>query len=705
MSTLSGFEPTSSHVHLGFWTNWSQGRTMGATLTLTRSNGNLLVAFLAIFVGGTGRSFWRLGCFAFHHLFSSSMPEDGLYHQRQAILRNSDTAEDGAWRLIHSFLAWRRLGLRPAMRLLPILLFAIMTACSFGVASIFSSHVTSDTNNEVLLAGKNCSLFEPTDYTTHITEAILNPFLAQSASAYLNQVLKCYTGTGRRGDGCNLYVQPQLPLTVTANASCPFNSSMCKSQSENIVLDTGYIDSNDHLGINSPQGDRIQTRLVFSCAPLVTENFYEFVNDTTDGPRMRYFYGPSMFSTRLVPNGTNWTFEYPLNTHFPNDTASSNLPRQEYTLSPQYAWDKDDFNSGFEPIEQLRRPDVELSLFFLSSNNIAYAEPVDDPWFAAHKEARTAGVYVQDEPVRVLGCASQVQYCDANTQNRRCEPLRSVYANVTESISKVWTSQRQRDLVISFDRIFSATRMGILEIVASIGAAALRARYSLQYTISGPLPPDQWQLELEYWAKGMLASLQASVVTFVNGAPIKELEPYMYMPKKNDTGLNYMCHRQKIVTAAFSSFSVFGMAMILLVGGIIMLLDLTMEPFTFWLQRRNFSKLYTSSQDWREKSLRFPAEHGTHPLYASLEWTATSTLQLQRLAHEALGYGQWSKSADENPVTRTGERLAVLDVGNVKHPALERIGAGDVARAGTAWSEAKSSTTVKERFKGEKRDD
>jgi hypothetical protein len=130
-------------------------------------------------------------------------------------------------------------------------------------------------------------------------------------------------------------------------------------------------------------------------------------------------------------------------------------------------------NPGFIPIPQLQRPNTDLTLFFLSSNNIVYPLPVDDPWFSAHREARTTGVYQQDEPVRVLGCLSQMQYCDADTN---CEPLRPLTfrgAPNTEGISKVWTSQRLRDIVAAYDRVLAANRMHLLTFVGNIGAAAL----------------------------------------------------------------------------------------------------------------------------------------------------------------------------------------------------------------------------------------
>jgi hypothetical protein len=56
--------------------------------------------------------------------------------------------------------------------------------------------------------------------------------------------------------------------------------------------------------------------------------------------------------------------------------------------------------------------------------------------------------------------------------------------------------------------------------------------------------------------------------------------------------------------------------------------------------------------------------------FASLEWITNDTLQLQRLAHEAVGAGTWDGACTDYPRTRKGELLACLDISNPKHPVL-----------------------------------
>jgi hypothetical protein len=84
-----------NNVYLGVWTNWSKGTVMGATLTMTRQQGDLLIAFTGFLIPFVASRFWRILCFILHLYYSTSKPEDAIYHQRQVILRNSSSPDTG----------------------------------------------------------------------------------------------------------------------------------------------------------------------------------------------------------------------------------------------------------------------------------------------------------------------------------------------------------------------------------------------------------------------------------------------------------------------------------------------------------------------------------------------------------------------------------------------------------------------------------
>ncbi|KAH7386852.1 hypothetical protein DE146DRAFT_768549 [Phaeosphaeria sp. MPI-PUGE-AT-0046c] len=672
-------------VHLGFWTNWSHGKIQGATVTLTRQNGNLLIAFLAIFIGMVGKSFWRLGCFMLHRHFSSSNAQDGLHHQRQVILRNSDTAQDGAWRLLMSMLAWRSgaRARRPILRLLPIIVIAFAISAAFGVASVFSSNVTNEALNQVLLKGSRCSAIDQNKGSVYNMLTRLLPYHAEKATKFLNYGMQCYTNESQT-DGCNKYIKPRLNLYSTRGIACPFGDSICKSDNDNLMMDTGFMDSLEDLGINTVAKDRFQLRMVHMCAPLKTEGYTEDYNDTEYGAVKRYKYG----GVRSIRANLNFTHEVHVNNAYlpgENDGSdSTNIPRLDYQIGQvshyaiQNESDRPTLNR-FSPIPALHLADADLHMAFLSAPEIRFAAPVKDPWFSAQTGASALhnidnknqkfDSYVQDEPASVMACTYQVQYCNPNLpEDERCEPLRGLNDPRRKGrLQKIFPEDSHFATISWANGLWNSGIYTMSGTLGYIGVSALRARYSLSYGYSGPLPDNQWQLEAEHWVKAELASIQDSFVQAANGFP-EELNDFRDPPASNDTVAQNMCVNQKIVSTRFSSFNVLGLSLILTLGIIITILDIGLEPFVAWCQRRKYRSHCRDSED----DLHDDEDKVPHPLYGAIEWSQNNMLQLQRLAHEEAGYGEWSKCDRDVPVTEPGQLIARLHLANAEHPMLER---------------------------------
>ncbi len=128
---------------------------MGATLTTTGSQGFLLVSFLTLFVRMAGGHFWSILCFVLHQFKSSAAPQDGLHHQHQLLLRNSQSHTSTLWDLIKVSIYWRSNAKRGFWRTLPLITLALLHLCIWTGASLFSSHVAS-TSNEVLVQSPYC---------------------------------------------------------------------------------------------------------------------------------------------------------------------------------------------------------------------------------------------------------------------------------------------------------------------------------------------------------------------------------------------------------------------------------------------------------------------------------------------------------------------------------------------------------------------
>lgn len=100
-------------------------------------------------------------------------------------------------------------------------------------------------------------------------------------------------------------------------------------------------------------------------------------------------------------------------------------------------------------------------------------------------------------------------------------------------------------------------------------------------------------------------------------------------------------------TTAYASFSLFGLYFTFITGFLLVLASYLLEPIFTSLHERKGYKQH---------------EH--------LEWTANSTLQLQRLAHQEVGSGTWSGCTKTVPTTKTHEMLRGLDITDLENPVI-----------------------------------
>lgn len=307
-------------VYLGVWTNWSiGGRITGSTITLNRRDGALLTAFLAIFVTFTGSRLWRIICFISHQVLLSKpgTPQDGLYHQRQAILRNANDEKVGFLNLSQALWAWHQRAYRPFKRMIPIIGLSLFIAAAFPLGSIFSSKISSGMGNEVLISSSNCgTAVIPDNSAVEQVERIERPWEIERVTSYANYVQRCYPDSAG-ADSCTPFVRRKLSSTVDRNASCPFDERICRKQHGNIRIDTGYIDPQAHIGLNTPIDLQFKFRKVLQCAPIVSRDYQKVAYFSPDKPYMRYFYG----ALKLSPLNITQSFTYEVERTLPEEVA------------------------------------------------------------------------------------------------------------------------------------------------------------------------------------------------------------------------------------------------------------------------------------------------------------------------------------------------------------------------------------------------
>ncbi|KAF9641034.1 hypothetical protein BFW01_g12840 [Lasiodiplodia theobromae] len=477
-------------------------------------------------------------------------------------------------------------------------------------------------------------------------------------SSYENYAEDCYDNVSGLGS-CNAFIKADIPTMIDTNASCPFGDDICMQEYGNIVFDTGYLDSHLEFGINAPPNERVQFRRVSSCAPIKTDGYRKSYRlPDSNNSYSRYYYGDS----HVDYSDDLHTYEYPeINWDTQTSGQDVNAARTDYTIRQSNAFVLNGSYASytdFLPIPALRKMDADLHLMYLSSNMIGYSEEVDDPWFSAHvdkmkwynpvnsPDAPPDTLYTQDEPVSVLACYVSEQYCNPNLpEETRCSPV----GGISESAflaDGLWQNAKHQRMFRWFASIITASGVTLDVVPGLLGDAALTARHGLQLGHSGPLPGNQWQLEVEHWHRTSLVATQAIIADTAKGISDMHLEPWLVRP--NNTEEKHLCNSQKIRNAEYFNFSVFGLAFTIALGSLIIVLSYTLEPTLGWVQRR---------RSW--------------DTYARLEWVTNETLQLQRLAHEELGSVKWEGCAENVPVTRKGEKLAVLDLHDLDHPRLK----------------------------------
>ncbi|GME54039.1 uncharacterized protein K452DRAFT_307625 [Neofusicoccum parvum] len=403
-----------------------------------------------------------------------------------------------------------------------------------------------------------------------------------------------------------------------------------------------------------------------------------------DGNRVRYmmhYYGMSLDYTFNL-NDTDFSPPTPADPYtymYPDLEGGRWEPEYQFSASPEYSiaslvarYYNGSFSpnaSNFKPLPGLGRPDYELMLFFLSTNTVMFSKETDDPWYSAHTDTGTdwsysykndnkdtlegeMRFYFADAPASAVGCTEQMQVCNPNskTPEERCTSIMAK-VDLTDTMipRSFWASQRQRSLFWYFSRFMLGDRTQLTDLIDLLGVFSLTSRNSLRIGIQGPIPDNQWQLDMESMHAATLSILQGNIFDFAAGPSDPSVLSWLRQGSKKE--FKYACENQKIRSTAYTSFNTFGLCITLTAGAFIILLSYTVEPLVGRLQRR-------CGRD----------------AHARLEWCTNETLQLQRLAHEELGLGgRWAGAADAVPVTEGagGRRLGVLDVADPTHPRLK----------------------------------
>ncbi|OJD29866.1 cytochrome p450 protein [Diplodia corticola] len=535
-------------VYTGFWTDWTNGPVFGATITLSKREASVLIAFTALFVSVVGTSFWRICCFALHQYHSKAVAQDALYHQRQAIFRNAANGSSGLWALLRIWWEWRKTAVdRPSLRLLPAVGFAACCVSIFAVAGMLSSK-TLRAANGVLVRSPGCGILD-VDNNPNLEDALSDfyPWVAQAIGSWATYAQDCYLNFSDLGS-CNAFMQPRLPSRIERNASCPFEDGICENEYGNIEFDS-YLDSHFDLGLNAPPHERVFFRRVTTCDPIRTEGHRTMYRSPETGMNYsRYHYGP----TTGGYSAYEYTYEHPEIDwrSAPGEWETGSVSGDRYTVHIRRAvLSNGSYTglSGYDPIPALRQQDADVHVFFLSANSILYTEKVSDAWYAATTKStaitstehgRTIGripTYKADRSVSVLGCSIREQYCNPNLPaDEGCSPFGGTHESRSLADDLQWKDGKQRAAFDWLSAIIQSYSITVEAIPGDLREGALLATYKAQAAISGGLPSNQWQLEAENWHAATLVALQASVTKVAKGTTDDKLKPFLRLPNNKE---------------------------------------------------------------------------------------------------------------------------------------------------------------------------
>lgn len=285
--------------------------------------------------------------------------------------------------------------------------------------------------------------------------------------------------------------------------------------------------------------------------------------------------------------------------------------------------------------------DAITSLIFLKTF-VAYAGPVNDPWFSvpsltienstvASSVDAPSVIYVMNQP-SVLGCTERWKWCNqAESDHTRCTDFSSrvKYDPQHSAVQGLGLNARQLKV---FERMMDAVVMSDLNmLVQAVGAAGLNASNTV-LTKPDPLPSDQWIWEVGNWFSTSMAAVQLNTIQYVMGDKHEKhtLEAQLTLTPEE----KWMCSNQIVIRSDFQSFSLFGMCSILIIGGLMIILGLSVEPLL------------------TQKSLL--VKHSRR-----LAWVSQGVLQLQRLVFESRGFrAKWQGVLGNTPVSIASEKIA-----------------------------------------------
>lgn len=224
---------------------------------------------------------------------------------------------------------------------------------------------------------------------------------------------------------------------------------------------------------------------------------------------------------------------------------------------------------------------------------MSYLSPVNDPWFQATKMseqsimnsdfgAANMRLYTSTDPVAVLGCTEETLLSNSS-EGKVSTPLNLVtHIKVEQNTFELNWSQKQISIVQRI--LYTLSFTALSQAAYSLNGNGLLATSLTQANMSPGLPSNQWQLELTNWLTASLNALQTFTVQYVTGYGTQYSSSNNSVPPSDSE--KWMCGQQIISRDDVTSFSVLGLAILVILSGSIITANTSIRRFAARCQRR-----------------------------------------------------------------------------------------------------------------------
>lgn len=689
----------NAYIFEGVWTNWSHGRVLGLTLTVSPQKASILSPALAILVSVAGAQLWRLFQYALHQARVASEDRNLVYHQSQAILRNTGSDLNTLWRLTRLGIAWRhQRGARIFRNLSPILVPACIHLTLVIAAGLFSSWLL-EAGTEALSRSPWCGMYS-SDYinrvyyanrTTDPESAILSTeynTYTDSRYALVEQTTDLCGGAEKL---CGGTVRDELPYSTNFIGNvCPVDDSMCHPDAGgSMTFDTGYLSSHKMLGYNARLADRVSVRTIAQCSPLKADGYVSQWQNSTNKRQVSYAsYGQD------TANEHNATFSV---TKMDLGCQEKQM-RTPFLLLPQQARPGGNgklITSTYTPSPELVTTDSDLSLISLSYQN-SYGSPVIDPWFSAQVATNLTdqcstgrrAQYARDYPVTVMACTQQWQLCDndqvSGEESDHCTALmgyRQLKSQLLANSTEITLNARQNTTAQRI--LLAATQSSFYYMVYSLSNVAsipLKAKDMVYSPSATNFPSTQWHTEITYWMSLIVNYFQQANLDYSTGQFAASTDYIAPTTRSNSTSPDpeqdaayALCQNQMINTDVYRNFNFFAMLLLVVICLIITVAGLVIEDLVGYL---------------RQRKLQFSGANSRQDM-----WIANSDLDMLRRIDELKNGTRWTLSKNGFPVTHVGHKINVYDLLTENHTVEKDVGLvfTDVQRVKSKKSTSPSS--------------